>query len=104
MSAAAKPAVPLADVLAVENLNAARAQVKASAGAAGVDGRSVEQTAVLIRGHREELLAERLSGRYRPEAVKAVDIPKANGGVRRQGTPQGGPRSPRLAIIYLHPL
>jgi RNA-directed DNA polymerase len=87
MSAEEKPPVTLEDVLAAENLNAAWVRVKANAGAAGVDGRTVEQTAVLIREHREELLAELLCGRYRPEAVKAVDIPKANGGVRRLGIP-----------------
>jgi len=74
-------------VLEAENLNEAWAQVKANAGAAGVDGRTVGQTAELIREHKEELLAELRSGRYRPEAVKAVDIPKANGGVRRLGIP-----------------
>lgn len=87
MSAEEKPPLTLEDVLTAENLNEAWAQVKANAGAAGVDGRTVEQTAELIREHKEELLAELLSGRYRPEAVKAVDIPKANGGVRRLGMP-----------------
>lgn len=87
MSAEEKPTLTLEDVLAAENLNEAWAQVKANAGAAGVDGRTVEQTAALIREHKEELLVELLSGRYRPEAVKAVDIPKANGGVRRLGIP-----------------
>ena len=87
MSAEEKPTLTLEDVLAAENLNEAWAQVKANAGAAGVDGRTVEQTAALFREHKEELLVELLSGRYRPEAVKAVDIPKANGGVRRLGIP-----------------
>ena len=87
MSAEEKPPVTLEDVLAAENLNEAWARVKANAGAAGVDGRTVEQTAALIREHKEALLVELCSGRYRPEAVKAVDIPKANGGVRRLGIP-----------------
>jgi len=87
MNAKETPGVTLADVLAVENLNAAWAQVEANAGAAGVDGRTVAQTAGLIREHREELLSLLSAGEYRPEAVKAVDIPKASGGVRRLGIP-----------------
>ena len=87
MNASETPAVTLEDVLSAENLNEAWARVKANAGAAGVDGRTVGQTAGLLREHKEELLNQILSGRYRPEAVKAVDIPKANGGVRRLGIP-----------------
>ncbi len=87
MSAEEKPPLTLEDVLSAENLNAAWAQVKANAGAAGVDGRTVAQTAALLAAHQEEILAELRAGRYRPEAVKAVDIPKADGGTRRLGIP-----------------
>lgn len=87
MSAEEKPPVTLNDVLAVENLNAAWAKVKANAGAAGVDGRTVAQSAEWIAEHKEELLTALRTGRYRPEAVKAVDIPKDNGGTRRLGIP-----------------
>jgi RNA-directed DNA polymerase len=87
MNANETPGVTLAEVLAVENLNAAWAQVEANAGAAGVDGRTVGQTAGLIREHKDELLSLLSAGRYWPEAVKAVDIPKASGGIRRLGIP-----------------
>lgn len=87
MNAKETPGVTLAEVLAVENLNTAWAQVEANAGAAGVDGRTVAQTAGLIREHRDELLSLLWADRYWPEAVKAVDIPKASGGVRRLGIP-----------------
>jgi group II intron reverse transcriptase/maturase len=87
MSAEEKPAVTLEDVLQAENLNEAWAQVKTNAGAAGVDGRTVAQTAELIGTHKEEILQLIREGRYRPEAVKAMDIPKANGGTRRLGMP-----------------
>lgn len=87
MSAEEKPPATLEDVLAAENLNEAWAKVKANAGAPGVDGRTVEQTAALIRERRDELIARLLSGQYRPEAVQAVDRPKPDGGVRRLGVP-----------------
>ncbi len=87
MSAEETPLVTWEDVLEAGNLNAAWARVQANAGAAGVDGRSVEQTCAMIREQREELLASLRAGRYRPEAVRAVEIPKANGGTRRLGIP-----------------
>jgi group II intron reverse transcriptase/maturase len=87
MNASETPAVTLEDVLLAENLKEAWARVKAKAGAAGVDGRTVDQTAGLLKEHQGALLERIRSGRYRPEAVKAVDIPKANGGVRRLGIP-----------------
>jgi RNA-directed DNA polymerase len=81
------PPVTLEEVLTGENLNGAWAKVKANAGAAGVDGLSVAQTGALIAERRVELIAKLLAGRYVPEAVKAVDIPKASGGTRRLGIP-----------------
>lgn len=87
MSAEENPPVRLEDILSAENLKAAWAQVKANAGAAGVDGKTVAQTAELLGEHKEEILERIRAGHYRPEAVKAVDIPKANGGTRRLGIP-----------------
>jgi group II intron reverse transcriptase/maturase len=79
--------VTLEGVLAKENLNAAWLQVKANAGAAGVDGLSVESSRVYITEHWQQIEAALLAGRYQPEAVRAVEIPKANGGVRTLGIP-----------------
>ena len=59
--------------------------MKTNARAAGVDGRTVAQTAELLAARQEDILALISAGRYRPEAVKAVDIPKVNGGTRRLG-------------------
>jgi len=87
MSAGERPLVTLEDVLAAENLRVAWAQVKANAGAAGVDGRSVARSAEMLKTHKEEILARLGAGRYRPEAVKAVEIAKADGGRRRLGIP-----------------
>ena len=98
MNAKAEPLVTMAEVLTVENLNEAWAQVKANAGSAGVDGLTVEQTAGLIREHKEEILGRIRAGRYRPEAVRAVDIPEANGGTRRLGIPTALDRLIQQAI------
>lgn len=79
--------VTLESVLVKENINAAWAQVKANAGAAGVDGWDVESSQGHIREQWSRIEAALLAGRYQPEAVRAVTIPKANGGERTLGIP-----------------
>lgn len=79
--------VGLERVLAKENLNVAWARVKANAGAAGVDGRSITQSEAHLRQHWEGIEAALLAGRYQPAAVRAVEIPKADGKVRTLGIP-----------------
>jgi len=79
--------VTLESVLAKKNLNAAWVQVKTNAGAAGVDGRDIECSKAHIRESWNRIEATLLSGRYEPEAVRAVEIPKPNGGVRTLGIP-----------------
>ncbi len=81
------PPVTLEEVLEAANLNAAWAKVKANAGAAGVDGLTVKQSREVIQEQWEQTRATLWAGRYVPAAVKAVDIPKANGGQRRLGIP-----------------
>src|SRR5947208_1596200 len=63
-----------------ENLKQALQQVKANKGSAGVDGMTVGQHWPAIR---EQLL----SGTYEPKAVRRVEIPKPDGGVRKLGIP-----------------
>jgi len=75
------------EVLSRENLNAAYRVVKANAGAPGVDGMSVEELKEHVRKHWETLQSKLRTGQYQPAAVRAVEIPKAKGGVRTLGIP-----------------
>ena len=79
--------VTLESVLAKENLNAAWSQVRANDGAAGVDGLDVERSLKRIRAEWTRVQAALLAGHYQPAAVRAVTIPKANGGERTLGIP-----------------
>jgi RNA-directed DNA polymerase len=79
--------VTMERVVGKENLRAAYLAVKANDGAPGVDGMSVEAMAAHIRAHWENIEAKLLAGKYRPAAVRAVEIPKASGGVRMLGIP-----------------
>ncbi len=69
------------------NLWAAYRRVVSNRGAPGVDGLSVEQFADWLKIHWPSVKAALLEGRYMPEAIRAVDIPKPAGGVRTLGIP-----------------
>jgi RNA-directed DNA polymerase len=69
------------------NLYKAMAQVVSNHGSAGVDGMSVEQLPPYVEAHGAQLCAQLLSGTYRPQPVKRVEIPKPDGGMRKLGIP-----------------
>ena len=61
--------------------------VKRNNGAPGVDGARAEDLPRYLPRHWERIKAEILSGTYRPQAVRGVQIPKPNGGTRQLGIP-----------------
>jgi RNA-directed DNA polymerase len=62
-------------------------RVKANKGAAGVDGKSIEDFETDLKNNLYRVWNRMSSGRYFPPAVKAVEIPKSGGGVRTLGIP-----------------
>jgi RNA-directed DNA polymerase len=74
-------------VLARENLRAAWSAVKANDGAPGVDGMEPKRGEAHAREHWAKIEAKLVAGQYEPGAVRAVEIPKPNGGTRRLGIP-----------------
>ncbi len=74
-------------VYRAETLNAAWHKVAANAGAAGVDGQSVERFAARAEMYIEELSVALERGTYRPMAVRRVEIPKGRGKLRPLGIP-----------------
>jgi len=63
-------------VYALPNLHAAFAQVKANAGAAGVDHQTIERYEERLAENLGRLAASLRDGSYRPQAVRRVWIPK----------------------------
>ena len=90
--------VTLETVLERSNLQAAWLAVKSNRGSAGVDGLSISQTAQHLKAHGTQILQQLRDGRYRPGAVRAVKIPKANGGERQLGIPNVQDRLIQQAI------
>jgi RNA-directed DNA polymerase len=70
-----------------DNLNRAYKRVKANKGAPGIDGMTVGELYGWIKEHGEGLIESLLNGSYKPQAVKAVEIPKPGGGTRELGIP-----------------
>ena len=91
-------AATLEAVLSKENMQEAWLAVKANDGAPGVDGRDIGATEAHLRTHWEGIRAKLLVGDYKPGAVRAVDIPKPNGGTRRLGIPNVQDRMIQQAI------
>ena len=74
-------------VYAPATLAAAWTKVRANGGAAGVDGQSIERFAARAEDYLTELRTALRDGRYRPQPVKRVDIPKGDGRTRPLGIP-----------------
>lgn len=70
-----------------ENLKEALKQVRANKGSPGADGMSVDELPAYLTKHWPALRERLLSGTYQPQAVKRVEIPKPDGGVRKLGIP-----------------
>lgn len=71
-----------------ENLQAAYARLVRNDGAPGVDGMTVKALADHCREHWPRIREDLLSGRYAPQPVRKVDIPKPGGkGTRMLGIP-----------------
>lgn len=77
----------LESILDGRNILNALSQVVRNGGAPGVDGMKTEEVTSHVMEHWRELQKEILEGRYRPQAVRRVEIPKPNGGVRQLGIP-----------------
>jgi RNA-directed DNA polymerase len=71
-----------------ENMLKALRQVEANKGSAGVDGVSVQALRACLREHWPRIKEELLEGRYQPQPVRKVEIPKPGGkGMRQLGIP-----------------
>ena len=79
--------VTLEDIVNERNLLHACDQVMSNDGAPGIDGMKAEELFSYLVHHWQELQTAVLEGKYRPEAVRRVEIPKPNGGVRQLGIP-----------------
>jgi RNA-directed DNA polymerase len=81
------------------NLKEAIGQVKANKGSPGIDGITVDE----LPDYREWMVIREqlLSGSYKPQPVKRVEIPKPDGGVRKLGVPTVLDRVVQQAVMQV---
>ena len=77
----------LEQILSPTNLNAAYKQVRQNKGSGGVDRMDVGSLKDYLVRAKEELITSIERGKYRPNPVRRVEIPKENGKSRELGIP-----------------
>src|SRR5215813_15380015 len=84
-----KPEAPRLMEAVVErsNMQCAYERVVANEGAPGVDGLTVAELKPWLKAHWAKVRQALLAGEYMPQAVRKVEIPKPQGGVRTLGIP-----------------
>jgi RNA-directed DNA polymerase len=90
------------EALCRENVLAAYKRVVRNGGAPGVDGMTVDELMPYCREHWARIREELLGGRYRPQPVLRVEIPKPDGkGMRMLGIPTVLDRMIQQALLQV---
>ena len=88
-----------------DNIEAALDAVVRNKGAPGIDGITVKQLPGILNARWPEIEEQLLQGRYQPQPVRRVRIPKPAGGTRNLGIPTVIDRAIQQAILLrLQPL
>ena len=75
-------------ILSNDNLNQAYKKVKSNKGAGGVDRMSVDELLSFLRNNGVQLKQQLMDGKYKPNPVRRVEIPKeTKGEFRKLGVP-----------------
>ena len=86
-------------ILRRDNLNKAYKQVKKNKGKGGIDGMQVDELLPFLRENQESLIQEIREGKYKPNPVRRVEIPKeTKGEFRKLGVPTAVDRVIQQAI------
>lgn len=91
----------LEEILSPGNLNLAYKRVKKNKGAGGIDGMGVEALLQYLKDNGDELRRTIMDGKYRPQPVRRVEIPKENGKKRKLGIPTAVDRVIQQAIAQV---
>lgn len=81
------PKASLQAVLERANLQRALKQVRRNKGAPGIDGMTVDELPQYLKQHWPTIREQLETGRYRPQPVRRVEIPKPDGSSRGLGIP-----------------
>src|SRR5699024_8807641 len=85
-------------ILHAYNMQTAYQQVRKNKGNAGVDGITVEQLEAIVRKDYSRIKEEIRSGKYYPQPILGVEIPKDKGKTRLLGIPTTTDRMLQQAV------
>jgi len=88
-------------ILSRENMAQAYKKVKANKGASGIDGITTDEIYEYLKENWPSIKERIQKRKYRPQPVLRVEIPKANGGVRKLGIPSVVDRIIEQAIVQV---
>ena len=91
----------LEEIVSAGNLNQAYKKVKRNKGTGGVDGMKVDELLQYLRDNGDEIRQTILAGKYQPNPVRRVEIPKDNGKTRKLGIPTAVDRVIQQAIAQV---
>jgi RNA-directed DNA polymerase len=92
----------LEKILDRDNMNLAFKKVKSNKGAAGIDGMEVDSLQQYLKENGKQLIQAIKDGKYRPNPVRRVEIPKEEKGkVRKLGIPTVVDRVVQQAIAQI---
>ena len=97
----ASPEYLMEEVCQRDNLVKALKRVQANKGAPGMDGMTVEELPEYLKGHWPVIREQLLTGTYRPQPVRRVEIPKPGGGERPFGIPTVLDRFIQQAVLQV---
>lgn len=89
-------------ILQADNLNAAYKKVKSNKGAGGIDGMNVDELLPFLRENQKHLIRQLREGKYKPNPVRRVEIPKeTEGETRKLGVPTAVDRVFQQAVAQV---
>lgn len=88
-------------IISPDNLNLAFVKVKRNKGAAGVDAKDIEATRLHLKEQGQEIIRLIQDGKYKPQPVRRVEIPKPDGGKRKLGIPTVADRVIQQAMVQV---
>lgn len=88
-------------ILNRDNLNEAFEKVRKNKGAAGVDAKDIEATRQFLKENKVQLIEAIRTGKYKPQPVRRVEIPKPDGGKRLLGIPTVTDRVIQQAVVQV---
>ena len=89
------------EALSRSNLKRAWKRVKRNGGSPGIDGMTVDQLMDWLWEYWPQTREELLAGRYQPQPVLRVEIPKRSGGMRKLGIPTVVDRLIQQALLQV---